>query len=146
MEPSSVVLLALGAFAFFIVLLTVLGSFFTIETAHAGVVQRLGKFSRVAAPGLNFKTPFIETLVTTMSLQVQQFDVKVETKTKDNVFVQIPISVQYKVTPEKVYDAFYKLSDPIKQIESFVYNVILGHVPKMTLDETSTSKRRSPST
>ena len=61
---------------------------------------------------------------------------KVETKTKDNVFVQIPISVQYKVMPEKVYDAFYKLSDPIKQIESFVYNVILGHVPKMTLDET----------
>jgi regulator of protease activity HflC (stomatin/prohibitin superfamily) len=58
MEPGSVVLLALGAFAFFIVLLTVLGSFFTIETAHAGVVQRLGKFSRVAAPGLNFKTPF----------------------------------------------------------------------------------------
>jgi regulator of protease activity HflC (stomatin/prohibitin superfamily) len=62
--------------------------------------------------------------------------VKVETKTKDNVFVQIPISVQYKVMPDRVYDAFYKLSDPIKQIESFVYNVILGHVPKMTLDET----------
>lgn len=136
MGPSGVVILALGAFAFFMVLLTILGSFFTIETAHAGVVQRLGKFSRVAAPGLNFKTPFIETLVSTISLQVQQLDVKVETKTKDNVFVQIPISVQYKVTPEKVYDAFYKLSDPIKQIESFVYNVILGHVPKMTLDET----------
>jgi regulator of protease activity HflC (stomatin/prohibitin superfamily) len=112
------------------------GSFFTIETAQAGIVQRLGKFSRIAAPGLNFKIPFIEAVVAKLSLQVQQLDVKVETKTKDNVFVQIPIAVQYKVIPEKVYDAFYKLSDPTKQIESFVYNVILGHVPKMGLDET----------
>jgi regulator of protease activity HflC (stomatin/prohibitin superfamily) len=119
-----------------LVLLTFLGAFFTIQTAHAGIVQRLGKFARIANPGLNFKIPYLETLVHTLSLQVQQLDVKVETKTKDNVFVQIPISVQYRVAPDKIYDAFYKLSDPIKQIESFVYNVILGHVPKMTLDQT----------
>jgi len=125
-------LLVIGLLA----LLGFLGAFFTIETAHAGVVQRLGKFSRIAAPGLNFKLPFVETVVSRISLQVQQLDVKVETKTKDNVFVQIPIAVQYRVDPERIYDAFYKLSDPIKQIESFVYNVILGHVPKMTLDET----------
>jgi len=112
------------------------GSFFTIDTAHAGVVQRLGKFSRIAQPGLNFKIPFLDTVVARLSLQVQQMDVKVETKTKDNVFVIIPISIQYKVISDSIYDAFYKLSDPTKQIESFVYNVILGHVPKMTLDET----------
>jgi len=128
-------LIFLGVIAL-LVLMTVSGSFFTIQTAHAGVIQRLGKFARVAAPGLNFKLPYIESLVARISLQVQQLDVKVETKTKDNVFVQIPIAVQYRVDPERIYDAFYKLSDPIKQIESFVYNVILGHVPKMTLDET----------
>lgn len=128
-------LIFLGAIAL-LVLMTVSGSFFTIQTAHAGVIQRLGKFARVAAPGLNFKLPYIESLVARISLQVQQLDVKVETKTKDNVFVQIPIAVQYRVDPDRIYDAFYKLSDPIKQIESFVYNVILGHVPKMTLDET----------
>jgi len=119
-----------------VLLIVILGAVFTIETAHAGIVQRLGKFSRIAAPGLNFKVPFIDSVVRRLSLQVEQLDVKVETKTKDNVFVQIPIAVQYKVDPDKVYDAFYKLSDPVKQIESFVYNVILGHVPKMTLDET----------
>jgi regulator of protease activity HflC (stomatin/prohibitin superfamily) len=119
-----------------LVLSIFLGAFFTIETAHVGIVQRLGKFSRIASPGLNFKVPFIDVLVQRLSLQVQQLDVKVETKTKDNVFVQIPISVQYRVDPDRVYDAFYKLSDPIKQIESFVYNVILGHVPKLTLDQT----------
>ncbi|HUA89417.1 MAG TPA: SPFH domain-containing protein [Steroidobacteraceae bacterium] len=132
--------MSVGFFLFGIVVLFVLlffsGTFFTIQTAHAGIVQRLGKFARIAPPGLNFKIPMIENVVRRISLQVQQLDVKVETKTKDNVFVEIPISVQYKVDPEKIYDAFYKLSDPIKQIESFVYNVILGHVPKMTLDET----------
>jgi regulator of protease activity HflC (stomatin/prohibitin superfamily) len=136
MEISSIILLVVGAVVVLFVLGVFFGSFFTIDTAHAGVVQRLGKFSRIASPGLNFKVPYIDTVVANLTLQVQQLDVKVETKTKDNVFVQIPISVQYKVMPDKVYDAFYKLSDPIKQIESFVYNVILGHVPKMTLDET----------
>ncbi|HTW74403.1 MAG TPA: SPFH domain-containing protein [Steroidobacteraceae bacterium] len=131
----AVVILVLALVAAF-VLLIVSGSFFTIATAHAGIVQRLGKFHRVAQPGLNFKLPFLDALVRRISLQVQQLDVKVETKTKDNVFVQIPIAVQYRVDPDKIYDAFYKLSDPIKQIESFIYNVILGHVPKMTLDQT----------
>ena len=129
-------LLILLAVAGLFVLLTITGAFFTVETAHAGIVQRLGKFLRIASPGLNFKIPYLDTLVSRLSLQVQQLDVKVETKTKDNVFVQIPIAVQFKVDADRVYDAFYKLSDPIKQIESFVYNVILGHVPKMTLDET----------
>ena len=129
------IVLALSLIAV-VVLLTISGSFFTMATAHAGIVQRMGKFHRVAQPGLNFKMPFVDVLVRRISLQVQQLDVKVETKTKDNVFVQIPIAVQYRVDPDKIYDAFYKLSDPIKQIESFVYNVILGHVPKMTLDQT----------
>jgi regulator of protease activity HflC (stomatin/prohibitin superfamily) len=136
MEPATIVLLVLGGILAIFLLGVFFGSFFTIEQAHAGVVQRLGKFLRIAQPGLNFKAPYLDVVVANLSLQVQQLDVKVETKTKDNVFVQIPISVQYKVMPDRVYDAFYKLSDPIKQIESFVYNVILGHVPKMTLDET----------
>jgi regulator of protease activity HflC (stomatin/prohibitin superfamily) len=118
-----------------IAIVALLSSLFTIDTAQAGIVQRFGKFRRVAQPGLNFKKPFIESVVRKISLKVQQVDVKVETKTKDNVFVLIPVSVQYRVIPEHVDDAFYKLADPLKQIESFVYNVILGHVPSMTLDE-----------
>src|SRR6202021_4262836 len=130
---------ALLFFTAIIVLLAlsiVIGSFFTVETAQVAIVQRLGKFARVAGPGLNWKTPFIETVVQRMSMKVQQFEVQVETKTQDNVFVQIPVSIQYKVIPEGVESAFYKLSDPVKQIESMVYNVVLGHVPKMKLDDT----------
>src|SRR6201982_2247954 len=128
--------LLLIALIFLLVLSIVLGSFFTVETAQVAIVQRLGKFARVAGPGLNWKTPFIESVVYRLSMKVQQFDVQVETKTQDNVFVQIPVSIQYKVIPDAVEAAFYKLSDPVKQIESMVYNVVLGHVPKMKLDDT----------
>jgi len=128
-------MLILGVIVFF-VLSIFLGSFFTVQTAQVAIVQRLGKFARVAGPGLNWKTPYLETVVQRMSIKVQQFEVQVETKTQDNVFVQIPVSIQYKVIPEGVESAFYKLSDPVKQIESMVYNVVLGHVPKMKLDDT----------
>src|ERR1700693_2519633 len=136
MEPTTVLLLVLAGIAFFFGLSVILGSFFTVQTAQVAIVQRLGKFARVAGPGLNWKTPLIETVIHRMSMKVQQFDVQVETKTQDNVFVQIPVSIQYKVMPDGVESAFNKLSDPVKQIESMVYNVVLGHVPKMKLDDT----------
>jgi regulator of protease activity HflC (stomatin/prohibitin superfamily) len=134
-DVTTVFLLLLGVIALFLALGIILGSFFTVETAQVAIVQRLGKFARVAAPGLNWKTPFIETVVQRMSMRVQQFNVQVETKTQDNVFVQIPVSIQYQVIPDSVENAYYKLSDPVKQIESMVYNVVLGHVPKMKLDD-----------
>jgi regulator of protease activity HflC (stomatin/prohibitin superfamily) len=132
---EGLVLIVFGVVAI-VVLSVALGSFFTVETAQVAIVQRLGKFARVAGPGLNWKTPYLETVVRRLSMKVQQFDVQVETKTQDNVFVQIPVSIQYKIIPDGVEAAFYKLSDPVKQIESMVYNVVLGHVPKMKLDDT----------
>ena len=136
MDVGSSVLLFLGLVVVLFVLSVIFGSFFTVQTSQVAIVQRLGKFARVAGPGLNWKTPLIETVITRMSMKVQQFDVQVETKTQDNVFVQIPVSIQYKVMPDGVESAFYKLTNPVKQIESMVYNVVLGHVPKMKLDDT----------
>lgn len=136
MDLTTVFLIVVGIVVVLLALSIVLGSFFTVETAQVAIVQRLGKFARVAGPGLNWKTPYLEVVVQRMSMRVQQFNVQVETKTQDNVFVQIPVSIQYRVIPEGVESAYYKLSDPVKQIESMVYNVVLGHVPKMTLDDT----------
>jgi regulator of protease activity HflC (stomatin/prohibitin superfamily) len=113
----------------------ILSSFFTVRTAEVAVVTRFGKFLRVAEPGLNWKTPFFDIVAGTVSLRVNQITLTMETKTKDNVFVTIPISVQTRVRPEKVFDAYYKLSDPVSQIKSYVEQVILGHVPGMTLDD-----------
>jgi regulator of protease activity HflC (stomatin/prohibitin superfamily) len=130
-----VVFMVLLAIAAIIVLSLVLGSFFTVNTAQVAVITRFGKFLRVAEPGLNWKMPYLDSVAGTVSLRVNQITLTMETKTKDNVFVTIPISVQNRVRPEKVYDAYYKLSDPVAQIKSYVEQVILGHVPGMTLDE-----------
>jgi regulator of protease activity HflC (stomatin/prohibitin superfamily) len=125
--------------AFFLLSL-ILGSFFTVNTAQVAVITRFGKFLRVAEPGLNWKWPMIDSVAGRISLRVNQITLTMETKTKDNVFVTIPISVQNRVRPEKAYDAYYKLSDPAQQIKSYVEQVILGHVPGMTLDEVFASQ------
>src|ERR1700685_2195372 len=124
----------------FIVLSTILGSFFTVNTAQVAVITRFGRFLRVANPGLNWKWPFIDTVAGRISLRVNQITLTMETKTKDNVFVTIPISVQNRVRPEKAFDDYYKLSDPVQQIQAYVEQVILGHVPGMTLDEVFASQ------
>ena len=137
MDPIVMILLGLLA----VILLTlILGSFFTVNTAQVAVITRFGKFLRVADPGLNWKMPYFDTVAGVVSLRVNQISLTMETKTKDNVFVTIPISVQNRVRPEKVFDAYYKLSDPTAQIKSYVEQVILGHVPGMTLDEVFASQ------
>jgi regulator of protease activity HflC (stomatin/prohibitin superfamily) len=117
-----------------------LGSFFTVNTAQVAVIARFGKFLRIAEAGLNWKVPYIDGVAGIVSLRVNQITLTMETKTRDNVFVTIPISVQNRVRPEKVFDAFYRLSDPVAQIKSYVEQVILGHVPGMTLDEVFASQ------
>ena len=133
------IVIAFGALAL-ILLFVILGSFFTVSTAEVAVITHFGKFLRIAEPGLNWKKPFFDTVAGTVSLRVNQITLTMETKTKDNVFVTIPISVQNRVRPEKIYDAYYKLSDPVAQIKSYVEQVILGHVPGMTLDEVFASQ------
>ena len=117
MEQVSIVLVGI---VLLIALYAVLASFFTVRTAEVAVVTRFGKFQRVAEAGLNWKTPFVERVSGLVSLRVNQITLTMETKTKDNVFVTIPISVQNRVRPEKVYDAFYRLSDPVAQIPDHI--------------------------
>src|SRR5579871_1599953 len=138
--PMDVVVLILLAILAIIALSFILGSFFTVSTAEVAILTRFGKFLRVAEAGLNWKAPYLDSVAGIVSLRVNQIALTMETKTKDNVFVTIPISVQNRVRPEKVFDAYYKLSDPVAQIKSYVEQVILGHVPSMTLDEVFASQ------
>jgi regulator of protease activity HflC (stomatin/prohibitin superfamily) len=118
-----------------VVLILVLGSLFTVEQQTAAIVERFGKFRRVARPGLNLKIPFVERVAGRVNLRVQQLDVSVETKTLDNVFVHTIVAVQHRVIPERVYDAFYKLDQPTVQITAYVFDVVRARVPKMELDD-----------
>ncbi|QQR93888.1 SPFH domain-containing protein [bacterium] len=108
---------------------------FTVEQQTAAVIERFGKFVRIATAGLNWKIPLVEKKAGKLSFRVQELNVKAETKTLDNVFVHLTTSVQFFVIPQKAADAFYKLNDPARQINSYVYDVIRAKVPKMTLDQ-----------
>src|SRR5881394_589828 len=135
MDSSQTVTLVFYGIIALIALGAILSGFFQVRTAEAVIIQRMGKFQHVATAGMNFKLPWLDQIAARVDLRVQQLALDVETKTKDNVFVKIPVSVQYHVIPTKVYEAFYKLANPRQQISSYVFNVILGHVPKMNLDD-----------
>jgi regulator of protease activity HflC (stomatin/prohibitin superfamily) len=108
---------------------------FVVKQQTAAVVERFGRFLSIRQSGLHFKIPLIDRISGRISLRILQLDVIVETKTKDDVFVKLKVSVQYKVVQEKVYDAFYKLDYPQDQITSYVFDVVRAVVPKMKLDD-----------
>lgn len=122
-------------FAIFLVVLLILSGLFIVKQQTSAIIERFGRFLVIRKPGLHIKIPFIDRIAGRLSLKILQLDVIVETKTKDDVFVKLKVSVQYKVLPEKVYDAFYKLDYPQDQITSYVFDVVRAEVPKMKLDD-----------
>jgi len=119
----------------FVILLLLISGIFVVKQQTSAVIERFGKFIAIRKPGLHFKIPIIDRIVGRVSLRILQLDVIVETKTKDDVFVKLKVSVQYKILPNNVYDAFYKLDFPQDQITSYVFDVVRAVVPKMRLDD-----------
>jgi regulator of protease activity HflC (stomatin/prohibitin superfamily) len=124
----------------FLGLVIVLAAFFIVKQQTAAVIERFGRFQSIRQSGLQLKIPMIDRIAGRLSLKIQQLDVIVETKTLDDVFVRLKISVQYKVLKEKVYEAFYKLDYPHEQITSYVFDVVRAEVPKMKLDDVFVKK------
>ena len=118
----------------------IFAAFFVVKQQTAAVIERFGKFQSIRHSGLQLKIPLIDRIAGRLSLKIQQLDVIVETKTLDDVFVRLKVSVQYKVIREKVYEAFYKLDYPHDQITSYVFDVVRAEVPKMKLDDVFVKK------
>ena len=128
MDVFFYVILVIGFFLF-------LSSFFTVKQQTAVIIERFGKFTSVRSSGLQLKIPIVDRIAGRVNLKIQQLDVIIETKTKDNVFVKMKVSVQFKVIQDKVYDAFYKLEYPHDQITAYVFDVVRAEVPKLKLDD-----------
>lgn len=127
--------MGLAIFIGIILLIILLTGLFTVKQQTAAIVERFGRFNKVSTAGLNFKIPLIDQIAGRVSLRVQQLDVRVETKTKDNVFVLVVVSVQYHVLTNKVLDAFYKLQNPQEQITAYVFDTVRARVPGVQLDQ-----------
>ena len=123
-----------------LVILLLLGMVFVVQQQTSYIIERFGKFHRVANPGLNFKIPFIDRIAKKVPLRIMQLDSVVETKTLDNVFVSVPVSVQYQV--QNVVDSFYRLADPERQIQSYVYDRVRTSLAKLNLDDAFSSKHQ----
>ncbi|MFZ9075048.1 MAG: SPFH domain-containing protein [Flavobacteriaceae bacterium] len=119
----------------FLIVLLLFSGIFVVKQQTAAIVERFGRFISIRQSGLHFRIPIIDKIAGRISLRILQLDVIVETKTKDDVFVKLKVSVQYKVVVDKVYDAFYKLDYPQDQITSYVFDVVRAVVPKMKLDD-----------
>ncbi|HPF96292.1 MAG: SPFH domain-containing protein [Mangrovimonas sp.] len=124
----------------FIALVIFISSFFTVKQQTAAVIERFGRYHSIRHSGLQLKIPLVDRISGKLSLKIQQLDVIVETKTLDDVFVRLKVSVQYMVIKDKVYDAFYKLDYPHEQITSYVFDVVRAEVPKMKLDDVFVKK------
>ncbi|MDG1528442.1 MAG: SPFH domain-containing protein [Polaribacter sp.] len=123
-----------------VIFLLLFAAFFTVKQQTSAIIERFGKFQSIRHSGLQLKIPLIDRLAGRLSLKIQQLDVIIETKTLDDVFVKLKVSVQFKVIKEKVYDAFYKLDYPHDQITSYVFDVVRAEVPKMKLDDVFVKK------
>ncbi len=124
----------------FFVIITILSGVFIVKQQTAVLIETFGKFTSVRHSGIQFKIPFVQRIAARIGLRVQQLDVVIETKTLDDVFVKLKVSVQYVVIREKVYDAYYKLEYPHEQITSYVFDVVRAEVPKMKLDDVFVKK------
>ncbi|XP_047322282.1 protein PPLZ12-like [Impatiens glandulifera] len=107
-----------------------------VDQASVGIVEKWGRFERLAEPGFHFFNPLAgQCLTSILSTRINSLDVRIETKTKDNVFVQILCSIQYRVVKEHADDAFYELANPKEQIQAYVFDVVRAHVPRLNLDD-----------
>lgn len=117
-----------------VLVIVAVASFFTVEQQTTAIVERFGKFMRLARPGLHVRVPFIDKIASRMGLQVEQLELELETKTKDNVFVNVEIAIQYKVDPQHVQEVWYLLDDPKAQMEAFTSDVVRSKLPRLDLD------------
>ena len=137
MYPEDAVpLIIFGVILFFFIFKSVI----LVKERSVYVIQRLGKFKRMAQPGLGFIIPFIDQKVGVINMRVQQLDVDVETKTQDDVFVHLRVSAQYQVMNSKLWDAYYALENPRNQIASYIFDDVRAEVPKLELDDVFAKK------
>jgi len=111
-----------------------------VRTQNVAILEDLGQFKNLLQPGFTCILWPCQQIAGHLSLRLQQLDVVCETKTKDSVFIRVGVAVQYKVVLESAYDAYYRLSDPRTQIQSYVFDVVRSTVPRMELDEAYASK------
>ena len=126
----------MGFIILLVIVAVVVGAgLYVVPQQQAVVIERLGKYLKTQGAGLHARIPFVDTIATRTSLRVQQLDVRLETKTQDNVFVTVVASTQFRVDPNAVSTAYYELQDPKGQLRSYMEDALRSAIPSLTLDD-----------
>src|SRR5881296_1179789 len=130
-----IVLLVVAA----LVLLTLGRTIRIVPQARAGVVERLGRYSRTLTPGLAIVVPFVDRVRDMMDLreQVVSFDPQ-PVITEDNLVVNIDTVIYFQVTDAKA--ATYEVANYIRAIEQLTVTTLRNVIGGMELEETLTSR------
>ena len=136
-------LIVFGVIAF-VALIVLFSGFFTVAQQTHAIVERFGRFKCIAGPGLNFKIPVVDSIAGRVTHRVRELEINVESKTKDDVFVDLLIAVQFLVreSDEAVRSAHYKLMNPQQQISSYVFDTVRALVPEMPIDNVFSEKEK----
>ena len=118
-----------------IVVLLLCSALYVVPQQQAYIIERFGKFHKVQYAGLRMKIPFVDRIAQKTNMRVSQLNVKLETKTLDNVFVTVVASTQFRVAPESVATAYYELQDPAGQLRSYMEDALRSAIPALTLDD-----------
>jgi regulator of protease activity HflC (stomatin/prohibitin superfamily) len=122
-----------------LVLLTLARTVRIVPQARAGVVERLGRYSRTLTPGLAIVVPFVDRVRDMMDLreQVVSFDPQ-PVITEDNLVVSIDSVIYFQVTNAKA--ATYEIADYIQAIEQLTVTTLRNVIGGMALEKTLTSR------
>lgn len=133
-------LLVVGVVVLVVIVVLLVAGIYVVPQQSVFIIERFGKFNRLAAPGIHVKIPVVDRIATKVSMRIHQMDQSVTTKTVDNVFVNLNVSVQYRVDDKNIAASFYELSSPETQIRAYVEDNIRNAVPTLTLDDAFVQK------
>src|SRR5438445_3735504 len=110
-----------------------------IPQARAGVVERLGRYSRTLEPGLTIVTPFIERVRPLVDLREQVVNFSPQPViTEDNVVVAIETVLYFTITDPR--SATYEIASPLQAIEQLTVTTLRNVIGGLTLEDTLTSR------
>jgi len=110
-----------------------------IPQARAGVVERLGRYSRTLTPGLTILTPFIHRVKPLVDLREQVVNFKPQSViTEDNVVVGIETVLYFTITDPR--SATYEIADPLQAIEQLTVTTLRNVIGGLSLEATLTAR------
>ena len=117
-----------------------MGCVYCVQQSEVAICESWGRYADTHYPGIHCLVPCKDNVAGRLTLRTRELHIRVETKTKDNVFVNVTVTIMFKVLEGSLKQAFYELSMPDQQLQSYVLNNVRAQIPKYELDQLFVAK------